>query len=204
MCYEDGFFFFCFKGSSEPLTVSGQPDFLLLIRRLILIRKILISICSCSSITCLFSQGAKFACASILMEFLWNFNPRKVYFTQSLFHPKSQIYGYSCGTINRVHFEQVLGYSVSYFSIFVQTAASGITGADSCLPGRSVCYPVMLLWTHPGFFVLAVVPHHEVSTDLNSQDSQTDPSLSPHLPTAPLWWFLQKCKNLHELAQDKN
>lgn len=75
------------------------------------------------------------------------------------------------------------------------TAAPGIVVADSCHPGRSVCYPVILLCTHPGFFVLPIVPHHEVSSDLNCPGSQIGPSLSPHLPTAPLWWLPQKCKN---------
>lgn len=71
--------------------------------------------------TCLSSKGVKSAYALIFMEFFWSFDSRKVYFTQSLFHPKSQLYGYSCGTINKVNFEQIVSYLVSYFYIFMQT-----------------------------------------------------------------------------------
>lgn len=83
------------------------------------------------------------------------------------------------------------------------TAAPGTAVADSCLPGRPVCCPVILFCTHPGIFVLSIVPHPEVYTDLDSQGSQADPSLSPRLPATQLWQFPQKCKNWCELAQDK-
>lgn len=157
-----------------------------------------INICSCSSIV-------KSAGALILMEFLWSFGPRKVYFAQSLFHPKSQLYGYSCGTIKKGHFEHIVSYLVSYFCLFMQTRQ---------LLEQLVLPPVFL----EGQFVIQLLCSAHIQDSLSCQLYPIMKFPLTWTRSVPrqillclhiyyhitLWWFPQKCKNWCELAEDKD